>query len=542
MGYKIVLTSDRATMTDYSGCEPLGFLLCLPYRLVPWLILEKILAPPIDVDEELRAKVAPYPLRKLEASLLREGFSRKDVIVTTPEMLETVIDDETRIVGIHVLDPLGMAPVSHTLSALAGGGLSCTALLFNEFMNKLQSLKHSYGFTIIAGGPGTWQIKGVFKKYGIDVLFCGEGEVLFPKLCRDILEGRKIPKIVSSAPVPVCKIPPIVAPSRNGLVEITRGCPRGCSFCSPTVVRFRSIPLSNVLREVEINVKAGFKYIDLVTDDGFLYGAKGINVNEKALEKLLFKIASFGVSFGFCHVGIATILQAPRIVSLMTELAGFSINRPYFPQVGLETGSPRIIATYMAGKPSPWSPDKWPELAIEATKLMNENYWYPCYTLIVGFPDETSEDIVKTLELVDVLRNMKAKCWLFPLLLTPIGRTRVEKLPFGSLAGFTDEHWDLLLTCIEHDIFFTREVLHALISRIQNPLKRIIAQRFIETGLHFLQTYKGLLRSYPEVLIDKARQLNIYLKNPLTLIHDTIVSYLKGHSVRSSLQASIASQ
>ena len=46
----------------------MGFLLCMPYRLVPRYILTKALAPPIGTDRDGRAKLAPYALRKIAVS------------------------------------------------------------------------------------------------------------------------------------------------------------------------------------------------------------------------------------------------------------------------------------------------------------------------------------------------------------------------------------------------------------------------------------------------------------------------------------------
>ena len=152
MGYRIVLTSDRATMTDYSGADWLGFLLCLPYRLVPRYVLAKVLAPPIGADRDGRAKLAPYALRKLEASLYASGFGEEEVAVVPPEALDRAVGPDTVVLGLHVLDPLGLAPVSHTLRSLAGGGPPCTELLFLNLMRILRPLKARYGFKLVVGG------------------------------------------------------------------------------------------------------------------------------------------------------------------------------------------------------------------------------------------------------------------------------------------------------------------------------------------------------------------------------------------------------
>ena len=85
-------------MTDYSGFEGLGFILCLPSRLLPKFFAYRFLAPPIATDKDGRALVAPLPLRKLEASLLENGFDEREIAIVTPETLPKTVNNETRIV------------------------------------------------------------------------------------------------------------------------------------------------------------------------------------------------------------------------------------------------------------------------------------------------------------------------------------------------------------------------------------------------------------------------------------------------------------
>ena len=64
------------------------------------------------------------------------------------------------------------------------------------------------------------------------------GEII-GDLVRTAVNGEEIPKIIRPKDVPVDKIPPIVAPSIGGLVEIARGCGRGCRFCLPNMRRVK---------------------------------------------------------------------------------------------------------------------------------------------------------------------------------------------------------------------------------------------------------------------------------------------------------------
>ncbi|MHC1601418.1 MAG: radical SAM protein [Candidatus Nezhaarchaeales archaeon] len=251
MDYKVILTADGAIMTDYSGIGLLGFGLCLPYRIIPKIVEYKILAPEVKSDSNCRALYAPYSLAKVEAFLLAYGFSRDEVAIIPPSKVEKAVSKTTRVVGISVLDPMGKAPVSYTLTSMFGGGSSCTKLEFLDLIYKIKNLKRKYGFNVIVGGPGVWQLYELKDKLGIDILYEGEAEITFPKIIDDIIRGKPVKDIIIGETPREDQIPPIVTPSRWGAVQITRGCPRKCHFCSPTTWNFRSMPLSTIMKEVK---------------------------------------------------------------------------------------------------------------------------------------------------------------------------------------------------------------------------------------------------------------------------------------------------
>jgi len=96
-------------------------------------------------------------------------------------------------------------------------------------------------------------------------------------------------------------------------------------------------------------------------------------------------------------------------------------DEPLFPQIGLESASPRIAGKYFRGKVYPWKPEDWPNISIESSKLFNDVYWYPCYTYIIGFPDAMSDDYIATTELIDDLKSEGFTGWTFPLLFNTDG-------------------------------------------------------------------------------------------------------------------------
>src|SRR5439155_8354452 len=73
------------------------------------------------LDAEGRPIRVPYGLRKVEASLVR-AYGRDDVVIADPRTVDRYIDDETEVVGLHSMDPLGLGPVS--MAFTMGGGLT----------------------------------------------------------------------------------------------------------------------------------------------------------------------------------------------------------------------------------------------------------------------------------------------------------------------------------------------------------------------------------------------------------------------------------
>jgi hypothetical protein len=47
MGWEIILSADRGSFTNYSGSSVLGYIACMPARLVPRFFMDKFFTPPI---------------------------------------------------------------------------------------------------------------------------------------------------------------------------------------------------------------------------------------------------------------------------------------------------------------------------------------------------------------------------------------------------------------------------------------------------------------------------------------------------------------
>ena len=149
------------------------------------------------------------------------------------------------------------------------------------------------GLKIIIGGPGVWQFQykpDFVEKYGIDCIVDGEAEKVIGKLVQAALRDEELPKYyeVSVKETPgLDEIPDIMAPSINGLIEIGRGCPRGCKFCSVTLRPLRWYPYEKIMREISVNMESGYTAgACLHAEDVMLYGSSNTMPKDEKLLRL----------------------------------------------------------------------------------------------------------------------------------------------------------------------------------------------------------------------------------------------------------------
>jgi len=477
MSADVVLTSDRGTFTDYNGASPLGYVACLPARLVPRLFMNKFFTPPIAADNRFEAEIAPYPLRKLEAILEKENIT---VSVTPPEVLERAVDSNTKILGINVHDPYGLSPVTSKLTMIFGGGESWTSKFFSELSETVVELKEKYHFKVVIGGAAAWQIE-LNRPDWVDSVFEGEAELDFPLLVRKMMSGNEFPRHLQGRMPKVDQIPVITKPTRFGEVQITRGCPRGCQFCPITPETFRSIPLDDILREVKLNLDHGIKGVELLTDDIMLYGSRRLEVNHEALINLFKGVKNLGAThIYFPHITAPGVKSSPRTVEEISHIAEYDKYVAEAPVVGLESGSERIIGKYMRGKTYPWTPHEWGDIIYDATGIMVDNGIHPCYTVTIGYPDETESDMNETLSIINRIADGNLEAWVFPLPVIPMTPSRLKGNTFPKFETIPDRYWDILYASWRHSIKVTRDLLPLLTTEMPNPIIKWIVQNMNE--------------------------------------------------------------
>ncbi|HJY15168.1 MAG TPA: radical SAM protein [Nitrososphaeraceae archaeon] len=495
---KVVLTADRTLMSPYRGISLASFFGCAPAidvnrdqnsfwyhifgnQVTPRMLFDFI-CNPIPHTEGL-ANYAPYGLRKVEASLVRDGYSREDVVVAHPDHIEKFIGPGTEVVGTYEMDPLGMGPVTMTFT------YGRKQMSFDEFYSRdlhlrIKAAKERNGSNakVIAGASGTWQYNydpSKIEEYGLygivegdmggigpemdgaggmffDALINGEMETSNPfkknKFKVEIKEfNRENQKyhgrFIHYRDEPsVEEIPTIINPSMHGMVEVMRGCGRGCKFCDVTLRPLRYYPVEKVQEEIKINMKyGGAKNAWVHSDDIFVYGmnprtTKNMQPNREALEELFKGIMATGIEHtNPTHGTLAGAIADERLIPNISKTIKASPDNHIGIQCGFETGSIRLIGKYADRKLAPFKPSEWHWVVKKAVKTLNENYWVPAFTLIMGLDNnETAEDSWDTIQLIHELETEQpnSKFTTTPLTFVPIGL--LEKAQFYDIGNNMD--------------------------------------------------------------------------------------------------------
>lgn len=129
--------------------------------------------------------------------------------------------------------------------------------------------------TVIVGGP---EVSHETESQAIaqlsDYVICGEADLKFAEVCRELLQGRKPPQKIIPAELPDFSQLALPYHLYNALdiahrviyVEASRGCPFSCEFClSSLEIPVRQVPLPALVKELQNLLNRGvkqFKFVD----------------------------------------------------------------------------------------------------------------------------------------------------------------------------------------------------------------------------------------------------------------------------------------
>jgi len=444
-GFPIVLTADRTLMADYPTLFD-GIMGTVQTNVVPEFIMRRFLSPPVPTAGP-RARKAPLGLRRIEASLLRGGFLPNDVVIVPPENLATVVGRDTRIVAVASGDPFGLGMSNTTMTDMAGGRLY-TVLWFEALLRQVKELKQRFGFRVVAGGAGAWQFAQREEQraaLGVDTVVSGYAEGVVVELFRKLAADSEAPAFIQADTPAATDISAIAGPTSMGVVEISRGCGKGCDFCTVAAEPMLHLPEDTILADVQANLDGGVDSIVLISEDFFRYGTPShINgVNPPTLKSLVRKIRDLR-GLRLIQLDHANIISAARysdddlreVYSIMTE---GQQHRYLWLNLGVETASGELLERNMrGGKIRPWTPNEWAGLCEETCRRVVRAGFFPFISVILGLPGETPDDVRKTVRLIERLYH--EKLCVFPIFHAPVLPEHGK--PF-TIADMTPDHWRL---------------------------------------------------------------------------------------------------
>jgi radical SAM superfamily enzyme YgiQ (UPF0313 family) len=321
-------------------------------------------------------------------------------------------------------------------------------------MSEINSAKQKFHFKVVSGGAGAWQYihhPQEAQRHGIDVIMDGYFERLGPSLFKKLLENQESPEVVRETQTAIDQVSPIRGPSLLGVVETSRGCGKGCQFCTMSQLKMAHLPEDTILADLEANIRGGITAVVSGSEDFFRYGGEGYAPDFNRLQQLLTRMQELrGLSFmQIDHANISSVLQlsleqlreARRLLTWSQPCEYLWVN------MGIESANGHLVHANGKGKIAPYDPSNWEEMVLEASNRMSQAGFFPVFSVILGLPGETPDDISRTHQLVKKLSRQRAV--VFPIFHEPV---RTDPARYGNpfrLNVMRPDHLELYITCYE---------------------------------------------------------------------------------------------
>jgi len=450
----IVLVTDRTLSGNYKVIFE-AMLATMQTTQAPRLVMKGLLCPRVPSLSDGRASAASISIRRVESCLLaRTELTADDVVCVTPESLESVLGPWVKIVGVSSSDPLGQGMSNTTTSAFWSGELY-TRHWTEQMMQRIVKAKDRFGFKVLAGGGGAWQWvrdRETAARQGIDVIYEGYFESKGPQLIEDILAGRSVDDYVHATETATDAIEPIKGPAVLGMLELSRGCGKGCGFCPMAGQRMEHVSPDTIMADLETSLAGGQLSAVSGSEDFFRYGGTGSKVNFEALRSLLQRMGEVkGLRFmQIDHANISSVLQlsVDELRELRRLLRFERDAKHLWVNMGVETASPALMRSVSAGKAAPFAIDDWEQMVRDAVARMDESGFFPVLSVVLGMPGETPDDVAATLKLVRDL-DARQKVVVFPIFFEPMPTVGGQGDRAFSLDTMTAAHLELYTTCYE---------------------------------------------------------------------------------------------
>ena len=283
-------------------------------------------------------------------------------------------------------------------------GLSANTLTINNVLDIARAVKNidKRIITILGGPHASLFSERMIAEQDIDFVITGEGEYVLRGLLRDLRSAKcEMPRVsnkvfhakrmdnLDELPFPARHLFEFYSYNRTAevlsecpadMLASSRGCPFSCAFCSSAVLWkriYRKRSPSSVVDEIEFMIEHFGSRAVYFREDNF-------SVDRRHVEGICEAILDRGISIPWeCESRVDTLTKP-----LIERMARAGCKSMWF---GIESGSPRILKAIKKGITPGQAKNvfRWcKEVGIEAGAMF-----------MLGFPNETVEDIYQTKEL-----------------------------------------------------------------------------------------------------------------------------------------------
>ena len=202
----------------------------------------------------------------------------------------------------------------------------------------------------------------------------------------------------------------------------------------------------------KITLDYEFDSIWLHSDEMLLYGCDNRDFipNSDAITDLWSNLKNLGANFvGTTHMTFSGVAADPDLIHKISVInQQEKDNRWLATNLGIETVSPSMVKKHLGVKTKPFSTEEWGSVVVEGAKILNKNHWFPAATIIIGWPDETPDDVQDTINMINDFRTMNFRGLVAPLLYQDFGEK--NSMHFGNL---NEAQFTLFWRCWENSDF-----------------------------------------------------------------------------------------